>query len=156
MDLVKLQSKGGAHRDVRKGIRGDRRSQSHHAPSQAAIAGSNLPFKDAPGWRGDAPAVCMSRSDHQRTASFGGSNRSPYGPTGIPYKTLQITHLNKGEFFAAQNLDIGNIRDIAGARYETGIIQMRNYTIQLVDKNPNLFKPQHQPINNFPPYRYET
>jgi hypothetical protein len=82
-----------------------------------------------------APALCMSNEDHKNTLTHG--NRL----SGAA-RTAQTTLISQGMFLEAQQLDVDDVRRIAPGKYEKGIAQMRNYTYQLMNRFPHLFRTQ--------------
>jgi hypothetical protein len=99
---------GGAHRDVR----GNPGYHSHHMPSNAA----------SPHPRGDGPAIAILSEDHPHTASWGNDRASR------AYRAEQARLIEQGDFAAAQQMDIDDIRSLVGGQYDEAIQQMLKYT----------------------------
>jgi hypothetical protein len=95
---------GGAHRSV-QGITG---YEAHHMPSDWA---SDLPTAYG-------PAIALTKADHKLTESFGSSARAK------AYRQKQLDLIRAGDFAAAQDLDIKDIRDKFGSKYDDAIEQL--------------------------------
>jgi len=102
---------GGAHADVR-GVPG---YESHHMP-----ADSVSPIRKARG-----PAIAILPEDHISTASWGN------GDAARAFRARQAALLQDGDFGAAQQMDIDNIRAKFGSKYDEAIEQMLDYTKRL-------------------------
>jgi RHS repeat-associated protein len=122
---------GGSYREVRNSnkISG---AEVHHMPSWAATEQSALALGKERNGRDIAPAICMTAVDHAETASYRGRN--------IRYKRFQIDLIDSFRYNEAQNYDIVNIQGrFPDGRYEEGIRQMLNYTLDLQTTRPELF-----------------
>ncbi|MFZ0552326.1 MAG: hypothetical protein WAU49_20375 [Steroidobacteraceae bacterium] len=64
----------------------------------------------------------MSKGDHQATASWGNSKEAQ------AYRAQQAALIQKGEFKAAQQMDIDDLRANFGSQYDEGIQQLEKYT----------------------------
>ncbi len=98
--------RGGAHADVR-GVPG---YHAHHMPADSA---SPLP-------RRKGPSIAMLEGDHKKTASWGRAGKS--------YRQRQTELIRRGDFRAAQQLDVDDVRNKFGTRYDDAIGQMLQYT----------------------------
>ncbi|MBE9075754.1 hypothetical protein IQ241_00300 [Romeria aff. gracilis LEGE 07310] len=81
-----------------------------------------------------SPAICMTVADDAKLSS-GGSGRN-----AVEYRRQQAYWIANGQFETAQALDIIDIRNRLGYKYEEGIIQMQNYTARLKAQSPYLFQ----------------
>jgi RHS repeat-associated protein len=122
---------GGSYREVFDSNKCPGR-QVHHTPSWAATRDSAIALGSAKNGYDLAPAICMKTEDHRKTRSYAGSNRN--------YKPIQVGLINSFNYNGAQDLDIADIRQQFGNKYNVGIIQMRNYTTQLQTTRPELFQ----------------
>ncbi len=77
------------------------------------------------------PAVRMETKDHMDTASWGSSKEAK------AYRAKQKELIDQGKFEEAQQMDIDNVRELFGEKYETGIQQMIEYTKKLLSKKKN-------------------
>lgn len=100
--------RGGAHADVR-GIPG---YEAHHMPAYSA----------SPLRRAEGPAIAMLKEDHRLTASWGS------GEEADAYRARQAALIKSGDFRAAQQMDIDDIRSKFGDKYNGAIRKMLNYT----------------------------
>lgn len=95
---------GGAHRDVR-GLQG---YEAHHMPSNAV---SPLPLSIG-------PAIALQKADHLRTASNGRWRAAD------EYRRQQKALIDAGDFAAAQDMDVQDIRSKFGDKYDPAIDQL--------------------------------
>ena len=100
---------GGAHKDVKGAVPG---YESHHMP-----ANSVSPLSE-----GKGPAIAMIKGDHERTASYGNSAKAN------AYRQLQADLIRQGDFRAAQQMDIQDIQEKFGSKYDDAIQQMLKYS----------------------------
>ena len=108
------EKKGGSYKDVRVEGEGDR-YEVHHMPADSA---SNLD-------RGDGPAIKMEKEDHRQTASCGMSREAR------EYREKQRELIEQGEFREALQMDIDDIREKFGDKYDDAIAEMLEYVDQL-------------------------
>jgi len=101
---------GGAYRDV-KGIAG---YEAHHMPADSV----------SPLSTGEGPAIAMPVEDHKLTASWGNSRDAR------EYRQAQAALIEKGDFKAAQQMDIDDITAKFGNKYDDAITQMKAYTTE--------------------------
>ncbi len=85
---------------------------AHHMPANAASTLSKL----------EGPAIQMTPIDHWRTASNGRM------PGHAAYIFTQQSMINSGNFIAATQLDIVDIRTKFGSKYDEAIEEMQAYT----------------------------
>ncbi len=110
---------GGSYSEVRATNEG---GEVHHMPSYGGISKSGIALS-----RGKAPAICMTIMDHQQTASHSSK-------TYTDKQAGSIITLGRFGFEVAQNSDILDVRGKFGSKYDFGIIQMQNYSQQLLSK----------------------
>jgi len=68
------------------------------------------------------PAIAMKTPHHQQTASWGNSRQAR------AFRADQAKHIANGNFRAAQQMDIDDIRAKFGSLYDGAIKQMQEYT----------------------------
>lgn len=90
----------------------------HHMPADSA---SNLE-------RNDGPAIVMDYEDHLQTASRGSSNDAK------EYRAKQKELIDQGKFREAMQMDIDDLHDKFGDKYDDQIKQMLDYVDEL-EKN---------------------
>lgn len=105
---------GGSYNDVFREGEGDK-YEVHHMPSDSS---SYLE-------RGDGPAIKMEKADHQKTASWGTSREAR------EYRAKQRELIEQGKFEEAVQMDIDDIHEKFGDKYDDGIEQMKEYIEQL-------------------------
>lgn len=108
------EKKGGSYKDVRVEGEGDR-YEVHHMPADSA---SNLD-------RGDGPAIKMEKEDHRQTASCGMSREAR------EYREQQRELIEQGKFREALQMDIDDIHEKFGDKYDEAIAEMLEYVDQL-------------------------
>ncbi len=106
--------KGGSYRDVKAESEGER-YEVHHMPADSA---SRLE-------RGDGPAIKMEKEDHRQTASCGMSREAR------EYREIQKELIEQGKFREAQQMDIDDIREKFGDKYDDAIREMLEYVDKL-------------------------
>lgn len=87
--------------------------ERHHMP-----AGSILPSHIS---RNNGPAINMTKADHRKTASYGSSTAAK------EYRQKQANLIKQGNFAAAQDMDIRDIRNKFGSKYNKAIDQAVQY-----------------------------
>ena len=110
----KIEKKGGSYQEVKKNSDGETH-EVHHMPSDSA---SNLE-------RNDGPAIKMEKEDHRLTASCGNSKEAR------EYQEKQKELINQGRFKEALQMDIDDIHDKFGDKYDDAIAEMLDYVDQL-------------------------
>ncbi len=114
-DIYEAQEKkGGSYQEVKKTSNGDTH-EVHHMPSDSA---SNLE-KD------DGPAIKMDKEDHRQTASCGNSKEAR------EYREKQKELIGQGKFHEALQMDIDDIHDKFGNKYDDAISEMLDYVDHL-------------------------
>lgn len=110
---------GGKYADLT--TPGDNTQHKHEIPCSSAYNKANG-IKQ--GYRHDLPAIKMSAEDHMRTASWGPSNDA------IQYQAEQYGLISKGNITAAIQMDIDNIHQLFGSKYDEGIREALTYAIR--------------------------
>lgn len=105
---------GGSHKDVYVPGEGEK-IEVNHMPANEA---TDLAFRDG-------PAIKMDKEDHRKTASWGASKEAQL------YRAKQKELVDKGEFRKAIQMDIDDIREKFGDKYDEAIDQMLDYVDQL-------------------------
>lgn len=90
-------------------------SEVHHMPADSA---SKLE-------RDDGPAIKMEKEDHRQTASCGNSKEAR------EYRDRQRELIEQGKFREALQMDIDDIHDKFGDKYDDAINEMLEYVDQL-------------------------
>ncbi|MDO4755142.1 MAG: hypothetical protein Q4A54_02285 [Parabacteroides sp.] len=108
---------GGSYKDVKEHSSGETH-EVHHMPSDDA---SNLE-------RNDGPCIKMEKEDHRETASYGNSREAR------AYRAKQRELIEQGKFKEAQQMDIDDIREKFGNKYDEAIKQMEEYTKKLEEE----------------------
>lgn len=105
---------GGSYRDVKKSSNGETH-EVHHMPADSA---SYLE-------RDDGPAISMEKTDHRQTASYGSSREAR------EYRAQQRELIEDGKFEKAMQMDIDDIHEKFGDKYNNAIDQVLDYKKQL-------------------------
>lgn len=108
------EKKGGSYRDVKKMSDGETH-EVHHMPADSA---SKLE-------RDDGPAIKMEKEDHHLTASYGSSKEAR------EYRERQKELIEQGKFEEAFQMDIDDIREKFGNKYDDAIKEVKEYVDQL-------------------------
>ena len=103
---------GGAYKDVPANG-----GQVHHMPADSV----------SPYSKNNGPGIRMDTSDHMKTASWGRSKSAQ------AYRAKQKELIDKGLFRKAQQMDIENVRELFGNKYDEAIQQMLEYTEKLLE-----------------------
>lgn len=106
---------GGSYKDVKKNSNGETH-EVHHMPSDSS---SNLE-------RNDGPAIKMEKADHRRTASCGSSREAR------EYQQIQRKLIEEGKFMEALQMDIDDIHEKFGDKYDDAIAEMLDYVQTLI------------------------
>ena len=110
----KLYLKGGSYHDVKKTSDGETH-EVHHMPADSA---SNLE-------REDGPAIKMEKEDHRMTASCGSTREARR------YRELQKELIQEEKFMDALQMDIEDLHDKFGDKYDEAIAEMMIYVFVL-------------------------
>lgn len=113
-DKQETSKKGGSYSDVRVEGEGDK-YEVHHMPADSA----------SPLERGDGPAIKMEKEDHRKTASCGMSREAR------EYREKQRELIEQGKFREALQMDIDDIHEKFGDKYDDAIAEMLEYVDQL-------------------------
>lgn len=111
---VNEPKKGGRYSDVKKNTDGEKQ-EVHHMPADSA---SNLE-------RNDGPAIAMDKEDHRQTASCGNSKEAR------EYRAKQKELIDQGKFKEALQMDIDDIHEKFGDKYDDAIKEMMDYVDEL-------------------------
>ena len=114
VDVAEKEVNGGSYADVKKNSNGETH-EVHHMPADSA---SNLE-------RAEGPAIKMEKDDHRQTASCGSSREAR------EYQAAQKELIDNGKFREALQLDIDDIRDKFGDKYDGAISEMLKYVDKL-------------------------
>jgi hypothetical protein len=112
--IEKKEVKGGAYSEVKKNSNGETH-EVHHMPADATSELSH----------GDGPAIRMEKADHRRTASCG------YSKEAQEYRAIQKQLIEEGKFHEALQMDIDDIHEKFGDKYDDAIEEMLVYVDQL-------------------------
>lgn len=105
---------GGSYKEVFKEGQGEK-YEVHHMPAD------NVNGLE----RNDGPAIRMDKEDHRETASCGNSIEAR------EYRAYQKELIDKGKFREALQMDIDDIRNKFGNKYDDAISQMLEYVDKL-------------------------
>lgn len=108
------EKKGGSYREVKENSDGDTH-EVHHMPADSA---STLE-------RNDGPAIKMEKEDHRQTASCGSSREAR------EYRAQQQELIEQGKFREALQMDIDDIHEKFGDKYDDAISEMLEYVDKL-------------------------
>lgn len=108
------EKSGGSYGELHKPGEGDK-FEIHHMPADSA---SHLE-------RNDGPAIRMEKADHRETASCGNSREAR------EYRSMQKDLIEQGKFKEAMKMDIDDIQEKFGNKYDVGINQMLEYVDKL-------------------------
>ncbi len=107
--------RGGSYKNVKKNSNGETH-EVHHMPSDSS---SNLERKDG-------PAIKMEKADHRRTASWGNRRKAK------EYRQIQKKLIEEGKFMEALQMDIDDIHETFGDKYDDAIAEMLDYVQTLI------------------------
>jgi hypothetical protein len=113
-NLEVIEKKGGSYKDVFKEGEGNK-TEVHHIPPDSV---NKLEYNDG-------PCIAMDKEDHRRTASWGNSREAR------EYRLRQKELIDKGKYREAQQMDIEDIKEKFGDKYNEGIKEMNEYTDRL-------------------------
>lgn len=108
------EKQGGSYEEVKKNSNGETH-EVHHMPADSA---SNLE-------RNEGPAIKMEKADHRQTASCGSSREAR------EYQAAQKELIDNGKFREALQMDIDDIREKFGDKYDSAISEMLDYVDKL-------------------------
>lgn len=108
------EKKGGSYRDVKRTSDGSTH-EVHHMPANST---TKLELEDG-------PAIKMEKADHHKTASYGSSKEAR------EYRDIQKGLIEEGKFREALQMDIDDIHDKFGDKYDDAIAEMMEYVDKL-------------------------
>lgn len=111
------EKKGGSYGDVKKTSDGETQ-EVHHMPADSV---SDLE-------RDDGPAIKMEKEDHRQTASWGRSREAQ------EYRERQKALIEQGKFREALQMDIDDIHEKFGDKYDDAIDEMLEYVDKLEEE----------------------
>lgn len=111
---IEHEVSGGSYYDVKKDSDGETK-EVHHIPADSASPLDRL----------DGPAIKMEKEDHRQTASCGNSKAAR------EYCKKQKELIDSGKFREALQMDIDDIREKFGSKYDESISQMLKYVDKL-------------------------
>ncbi len=117
-EFCETRNCGGSYKEIRNegwGWNDNPPHEVHHMPADSA---SNLE-------REDGPAIAIEYSDHQQTASCGSSREAK------EYRAAQKELIDNGDFRGALQMDIDDLHDKFGDKYDVAISQMLAYVDKL-------------------------
>jgi len=117
-DSEKTEKKGGRYEDLKEAGYGWPDHEVHHIPADSA---SELP-------REDGPAIVMEKDDHKETASFGNSKEAQ------EYREKQKELIEQGKFDEAFQMDIDDIHEKFGDKYDDAIAEAEEYVNKLEEE----------------------
>lgn len=89
--------------------------EKHHMPAWEAMENTTkIEY-------GDCPAIAMEKDDHKQTASWGNSLEAR------EYRAEQARLIKEGKIEEAMQMDIDDIHDKFGDKYDEGIQEMKDY-----------------------------
>jgi hypothetical protein len=112
---VMNEKQGGSYKDVKKTSSGETH-EVHHMPADSA----------SPLERNDGPAIKMEKADHRKTASCGSSREAR------EYQQIQRELIEEGKFLEALQMDIDDIREKFGDKYDDAINEMMEYVNTMI------------------------
>ena len=111
------EKKGGSYRDVKK-TSDSKIHEVHHIPADNV---TNLEY-------GKGPAIKMEIGDHRRTASYGSSREAR------EYREKQKELVDQGKFREAIQMDLDDIHEKFGDKYDDAIGEMLAYVDKLEEE----------------------
>ena len=114
LDVGETEHKGGSYGDVKKDCDGST-CDVHHIPADSV---SELP-------REEGPAIEMDREDHKQTASYGNSKEAQ------EYRQNQKELIEQGKFREAFAMDVADIREKFGDKYDDAIAEAEEHLTKL-------------------------
>jgi len=111
------EKKGGSYSDVKKSSDGETH-EVHHMPADKV---NNLPYNDG-------PAIKMDKEDHKQTASYGKSKEAQ------EYRDKQKELIEQGKFREAFEMDVEDIREKFGDKYDDAIAEAEEYVKKLEEE----------------------
>jgi len=112
---------GGSYKELKEKGHGDYSEppqEVHHMPADSI---SKLD-------RNDGPAIAMDKVDHRQTASCGSSLEAR------EYRAEQKKLIDSGNFEAALQMDIDDLHEKFGEKYDEAIVEMKDYYYTIGEK----------------------
>lgn len=116
-EMIKTEKKGGRYGEILKEGEGDK-YEVHHMPADSVTKLE----------RYDGPAIKMEKDDHRQTASCGNSKEAR------EYRAEQKKLIDQGKFREALKMDIDDIHEKFGSKYDEAIDEMLDYVNELERK----------------------
>ena len=113
-EVEKTSLKGGSYREIVKACEGGTH-EVHHMPADS------VSYVE----RNDGPAIKMEKADHRQTASCGNSREAR------EYRAKQKELIDQGKFREAIQMDIDDIHEKFGNKYDGAIKEMLKYVDKL-------------------------
>lgn len=107
--------RGGSYGELRKITVGSSLFEIHHMPADSVSPLSH--------WKGTC--IIMYKKDHTKTSSYGNSNKARF------YRQKQKEYINQGKFLEAELMDINEIREMYGSKYDKAIDGKLSYEKKL-------------------------
>ncbi|MCM1059864.1 MAG: hypothetical protein NC452_06185 [Eubacterium sp.] len=114
VEIPENEVMGGSYSDVKKTSDGETH-EVHHMPADTASHLDRL----------DGPTIKMEKEDHRQTASCGSSLEAR------EYQAKQKELIDSGNFREALQMDIDDIHEKFGSKYDEAISQMLTYVDKL-------------------------
>lgn len=109
-----IELAGGSYGDLKK--QDDRQEKEvHHIPADSV----------SPLDKADGPAIIMDKEDHRETGSCGNSKEAQ------EYREKQQKLIEEGKFREAFEMDVEDIRDKFGDKYDEAILEAEEYLDKL-------------------------
>lgn len=115
-DCAQPEKKGGSYAEVKE--TSDENHEVHHMPAKSA---SELP-------ESDGPAIKMEKEDHRQTASCGNSKEAQ------EYRQRQKELIEQGKFREAFQMDVDDIREKFGDKYDDAIAEAEKHVKKLEEE----------------------
>lgn len=113
-EVEQVEKKGGSYKELKDAGHGYNRNppeEVHHMPADEV----------SPLERNDGPAIAMEKEDHRQTASCGNSLEAR------EYRAKQKELIEQGKFEEAMQMDIDDIHEKFGDKYDDAIAEMKEY-----------------------------
>jgi len=114
----KKEYSGGSYIDLKKAGYGKPDYEVHHMPADSITELHSY----------DGPAIAMDIEDHRKTASCGKSNEAK------EYRKKQSDLIAQGKFMEAFEMDVADIREKFGDKYDKAIEEAREYAKTIAKK----------------------
>lgn len=114
---VRCTEGGGSYRAVLKYVRENHLEdrEVHHMPADSISSLERM----------DGPCIEMDAKDHHKTASYGSSRDAK------DYRAAQKALIENGDFEGAMKMDIEDIKEKFGSKYDHQIAEMLEYTSKI-------------------------